>query len=311
MESISIIIPNFNGRNLLQGNLPFIIKLMNKWKEVCEILIVDDKSTDDSRSFLKSNFPQVVVIEKDENSGFIDSVNLGVKSARGSLVLLLNTDIIPKLNIVPKILPYFQDKKVFAVGCLDNSLENGTIIKRGRGIGSFRGGFLIHQRGEIDKSDTLWVSGGSGMFRKEIWEKLGGFDSLFRPFYWEDIDLSYRALKSGYSLYFEKEACVKHHHQEGAISKYYSKREIKKISLRNQILFVWKNISDVKYLLKHLIYLPIWIVRSLIKVDSLFPEAFILALVRLPQAIKERIRQSKFWIKTDQELLQRWNKIHE
>lgn len=308
MESVSIIIPNFNGKVLLKKNLPYIIKLMEEWKEVCEIIIVDDKSTDESVSFLEENYPKISVIKKDKNSGFIDTINLGVKSAKGSLVLLLNTDIIPQSSVIPQLLPHFQDKNVFAVGCLDKSYEKGSVINRGRGIGKFSRGFLIHQRGEIDKADTLWVSGGSGMFRKEIWEKLGGLDPLFQPFYWEDIDISYRALKSGYSLYFEKKACVKHYHQEGAIFRHYTKREIAKISLRNQILFVWKNITDIKYLFEHFIYLPIWFIRSLIKTDFLFPEAFILALLRLPRAIKERIDQSKLWIKPDPRLLHKWNK---
>ena len=109
------------------------------------------------------------------------------------LYILFNTDVYPDKDFLTPLLSHFKDEKVFAVGCMDKSIEGKDVVLRGRGIGVWKRGFLVHEKGEIEKSDTLWVSGGSGAFRKSIWDKLGGLNELYNPFYWEDIDLSYRA----------------------------------------------------------------------------------------------------------------------
>src|SRR3989338_6473039 len=167
---ISIIIPNYNGLNLLKKNLPSVIKSGFDG----EIIVVDDASTDGSAEFVKNNFPSIKVIPKIINEGFSSTVNLGVKHASCDLLLLLNHDVSPHAKFAEYLLPHFSDPSVFAVGCLEESYEKGSIVFRGRGIGDFRRGFLMHERGEIDKNTTLWVSGGAGMFRRKIWEELGG-----------------------------------------------------------------------------------------------------------------------------------------
>lgn len=304
METISIIIPNFNGLQLLKKNLPEVVKLKLKYQEIVEIIIVDDCSTDRSIEYIKNAFPAIKTIKKTTNTGFSDSVNIGVRDSRGSLVLLLNTDVKPDINMLESLLKYFRNSKTFAVGCLDNSIEKGKVIKRGRGIGVFEKGFLIHKRGEIDKNNTLWVSGGSSLFRKSIWEKLGGLDPLFSPFYWEDIDISYRALKSGYEIYFEKNAQVAHDHELGSIKSYFNKQQIEQIALRNQILFVWKNISDTEYLFSHLISLLKNILNTLFRGNTAFLKAFIQAFIKTPIVISHRLNQSRHWVKKDREIFE-------
>lgn len=305
-KTISIIIPNYNGKKLLELNLPFIIKLKEKWTEICEIIIVDDKSTDESTRFLEDNSPQIIIIKKDKNTGFIDSVNLGVQKAQGELVLLLNTDVDPRGLNIEKLTKYFTDNNVFAVGCLDKSVENNKTINRGRGIGLFKQGLLIHKRGKIDENSTLWVSGGSSMFRKAIWERLGGFDPLYTPFYWEDIDISYRALKLGYKIYFEKEAVVTHTHLQGAILTNYNSRQIHEISLRNQLLFVWKNITDFEYILQNKIFILKYVFAALINRDLIFIKAFTKAVKRLPKIFTYRFSQQQKFIYKDREILNKF-----
>ncbi len=116
--------------------------------------------------------------------------------------------------------------------------------------------FLCNAAGSLEKRNTLWVSGGSAAFRKSIWVKLTGLNTLYNPFYWEDIDISYRAQKAGYKVIFEKESIVVHDHQQGAIKTIYSDDQIKKIAYRNQFFFVWLNITDMKYICSHILWLP-------------------------------------------------------
>ena len=186
---LSVVIPNYNGRDLLAANLKKVIAE----SKGAEIIVVDDASEDDSILFIQKNFPRIKLIAKEKNSGFSSSVNLAVRKACGDLIVLLNSDVYPKKNYLLPLLPYFDDKNVFAVGMLQESYENGRIVFRGRGLGKFKRGFMTHRYGEIDKKDTLWVSGGAGIFRKLIWDKLGGMRTIYDPFYWEDIDLSWRA----------------------------------------------------------------------------------------------------------------------
>src|SRR3989344_3554332 len=292
---ISLVIPNFNGRHLLAKNLPHVIKAFS----VAEIFVVDDGSSDGSAKFLKQSFPNVKLLEKATTSGFSTSVNLGFKVAIGEIVVLLNTDVVPKADFLGPLLSHFEDPNIFAVGCLEESIEGAQTTARGRGIGRFRRGFLEHRRGEGDKTDTLWASGGASAFKKSLWDKLHGFNEIYDPFYWEDIDVSYRALKSGYQVLFESRSRVTHRHEEGSIKKQYSANEVRTIAYRNQFIFVWKNITDLQYFSQHLFWLPYHLFFALIRGDLAMWKGFGLALLRLPRIWISRGYETKLYTKTD------------
>ena len=296
---ISVVIPNYNG----EENLNKILSELETISNILEIIVVDDASSDNSVGIIKKNFPNVKLIERLENRGFSSSVNDGVKAVHGQLVLLLNTDVIPEINFLDSLTHHFEDPDVFAVGCLQKSYEHNKIIFRGGGIGNFSKGLLIHQRGEVGKQNTLWVSAGAGLFRKDIWQKIGGLDSIYNPFYWEDIDISYRALKAGYKLVFESQSAVWHYHEKGSIKNRYTQNKIKEISYRNQILFIWLNISDKEYLLRHLLYLPYLFFKSLIYFDFSFVIGCISALLKLPKVLILRKKRKKLWNISDREIL--------
>ncbi len=284
-KKVSVVIPNYNGRNLLAKNLPEVSEAARG----AEIIVVDDASEDDSVVMLRKNFPHIKVLQSKINRGFSTAVNNGVRVAKGELVLLLNSDVYPETDFLEYLLPHFADNKVFAVGCLQKSVEekNMTVL-RGRGIGEFKNGFLIHSKGNPDKKNTLWVSGGAGIFRKDLWNDLGGLREIYDPFYWEDIDLSYRAMKAGYKVVFEPKSTVWHKQSTGAIRNKYKSSRIKTISYRNQILFVWMNITDFGLLVNHILYLIYITSKSLIKIDKSFIQGLLQAIVRLPQALEER-----------------------
>jgi len=301
---ISIVIPNYNGEELLKKNLPKVFEAIKNFPS--EVIVIDDGSTDQSVNFLKTQ--KIKLLKNPRNLGFSSAVNKGVKEALGETIVLLNTDVFPEKNFLEPLVSHFKDSNVFAVGCLDKSYENGKIILRGRGIGTWRRGFLVHARGEVDEDNTLWVSGGSGAFRKSIWEKLEGLNELYNPFYWEDIDLSYRALKSGYKVLFEKKSIVNHEHQKGAIKKNYSEFKIKTIAFRNQFIFVWENATDLYLQLLHIIFLPYHFVKALISLDFAFFLGFIEAFVLLPKIIKSSLRFQKQFIKSDREVTKKFLK---
>jgi GT2 family glycosyltransferase len=257
--SVSIVIPNWNGINLLEKHLPTVIKNSPN----TEIIIVDDASTDDSVNFIKNNYRQVKVVQKAIHDGYSSNINFGVKMAQGDIVVLLNTDVEPENGYLSQLLTHFQDQMVFAVGCLEKSHEQNEVILRGRGIGWWDKGFYLHKRGEVDRNETAWVSGGSGAFRKSMWNNLGGMDERFNPFYWEDIDLSYRAIEKGWKLVFEAHSIVHHFHESGVIKSVYSNNDVLTIVYRNQLLFIWKHLPK-SMRLTHLFWLPVRIIQSLL-----------------------------------------------
>jgi len=298
-QNVSIVIPNWNGKHLLEKHLRSILSVSDRG----EVLVVDDGSTDDSVAFLKKNFPEVRVVVKDKHEGFASTVNVGVAMAKADIVVLLNTDIEPEKGFLKSLLSHFTDPLVFAVACMDKSKEGGHVILRGRGFAWWEKGFFVHKRGEVDSSDTAWVSGGSSAFRKSIWEALGGMDPLFNPFYWEDIDLSYRARKAGYKVFFESRSIVWHFHEEGMIYQSFFQKLIKTIAYRNQFIFIWKNISDVRLLLSHIFWTPIRIMQALLHGDIWMIVGYWAALVRLPQIFASRMKSSAHWKKSDRDLL--------
>jgi GT2 family glycosyltransferase len=249
-----------------------------------EIIVVDDASTDNSVSFLKVNFPQIKVVVHQKNKRFAAACNSGVKAAKGKIVVLLNNDVSPEVDFLNPLVKHFADPLVFAVGCKEKDVKEGKIVLSGRGLGEFRRGFLVHWRAEDqNKTDTLWATAGSMAVDKEKWLKFGGMDTLFRPAYWEDIDLSWRAKKTGWKILFEPRSIVVHQHETTNILAF-GKKQMKVFAYKNQFLFVWKN-GNLDMLIQHLFWLPYHLVKATLSGDWLFWKGFFQALRQIPELI--------------------------
>ena len=238
---ISVIVTNWNGQDILKKNLEAIIKLS---PEAQEIILADDASQDDSVIFAKTlqkKYPQLKIISHKTNQGFGGNSNYAVDQAMGDLVVLLNNDIYPHPKYITNSLKHFNDPQVFGVGFAEFGHENWARI-------FWKDGYLQHEPGTKIKKTHIsgWVSGGSSIIRKSIFQKLGGFDSVYQPFYSEDLDLGYRAWKSGYTLLWEPKSVVEHHH-ETTMSKF-SKSLLDYVKERNRLLNTWRNITDPTFL---------------------------------------------------------------
>lgn len=308
---VDVVIPNYNGSDLVEKNLPVLLKCLAKY-DVGEVIINDDFSKSDDyekvaeivEELNKNSKIKIKLIRNDKNYGFSSTVDNGVKEARSELVLLLNTDVIAQENFLDPLLEDFaHNKNLFGVGIMDKSIEESGAVLRGRGLASWKRGFLVHRRGEVDKSDTFWISGGSSLVRRELFLKLSGFDPLYNPFYWEDIDLSYRAQKAGYEIMFDKRSQVEHRHKEGAIKKHYNNARINTIAYRNQFIFVWKNITDIKFLLSHFFWLPYHFAKASLRFDKPFFAGLLYAIVRLPAILSARKRQKRFYKRFDSDII--------
>lgn len=285
---ISVIVTNWNGFPLLKKNLETIIQ---KSPEAEEILLADDCSSDNSIKFakkLQKKYPKLKIIAHKKNLGFGGNSNHAVRKAIGDLVVLLNNDILPHDKYISNTLSHFSDPKVFGVGFAELGHENWARF-------FWKQGYLQHEPGvsNINKTHISgWVSGGSSIIRKSLFEKLGGFDPVYQPFYSEDLDLGFRAWKSGYTLLWEPKAVVEHKH-ESTMSKF-SVNFLNYVKERNRLLNTWRNITDTELLSKNRIAL----------IGRIFSGPNYIKIIR---AAKRQIKKSPppivFSKLTDQEIL--------
>ena len=194
IPSVSVIIPSWNSEVQMKQNLPSVFKAAAAVQ--AEIVIVDDASAyDNSAKYLLSLGSKIRLYQNFENSGFSYTVNRGVKLAKGDLIILLNTDVRPSPDCFVKALKYFTDPSVYALGFNSGEAWMG---------GEWQGGLFHHFKvahtikNKNKANPSLWASGGQAAFSRKKWGSLGGMDPLFKPFYWEDTDMGYRAWKRGW-----------------------------------------------------------------------------------------------------------------
>ena len=115
-DAASVVIPNWNGRDLLERYLPSVIAAL-EGNPQNEIIVVDNGSSDGSAEFVRSAFPQVKVLAFGRNLGFGGGSNAGFRAARNDIALLLNTDMRVAPDFLAPLLEGFADERVFAVSC--------------------------------------------------------------------------------------------------------------------------------------------------------------------------------------------------
>ncbi|MGA1742637.1 MAG: glycosyltransferase family 2 protein [Pseudohongiellaceae bacterium] len=248
IRACSIIIPNYNGARLLPRYLPAALLESQQYPAACEVIVVDDASTDNSVELLSTDFPQVRLLRHHANQGFSGAVHTGIGAARHELIFLLNSDV----ELIPgclKILAgYFEDESTFAVNPLilnqDRELNQSSWTRS-----RFVRGHLklipldvsaLPQMRQDGSFPTLYCSGGSVMMRKQMFEELGGFSELYKPFYYEDFDLGLRAWYKGWFSHFIPAAEVIHA-DKGTIEDHYKSELIKRTQRRNRYKLEWSH----------------------------------------------------------------------
>jgi GT2 family glycosyltransferase len=278
--SISIVIPTFNGQQLLAKNLPAVLKSARRNDQIS---IIDDASTDDSVEWLckkfdlteaeskkdytirrasksKADQPQVTLIVNHQNLRFGASCNRAIDLATTKLVFLINNDVVPQQNTISKLVRHFEDTNIFAVGCHEIE-ENKGGKSGGKNQLWFERGMFIHSRAkDFSTGETAWASGGSAMFDREKWQQLGGFDARYYPAYWEDVDLSFRARSKGWHVLFDSEAVVYHNH-ETTHNDVFGQEKMRAISWRNARTFAWTN-STLWQKFQVLFWTPYWLLKA-------------------------------------------------
>lgn len=240
---VSVVIPCWNGREVLGKNLPAFLKM----KGVFEWVLVDDGSTDGSADWVKKKFPQISVIVKRKSEGFPKAVNDGVRQTHGEYVAIINHDLTPRESTITSALPDFRNPGVVGVTFSESN-------EKGWGVGLWKGGWLEtpYCEGDLSKPhETFWGSGGETIYRKAVWEKMGGYDEIFSPGYWEDVDFGFRARKRGWKLIWEPRSLLGSAERGTSFKSRFDPVKLIRIKERNRLLLIWKNITSKSLLREH------------------------------------------------------------
>jgi GT2 family glycosyltransferase len=283
---LSIIIVNYNVRDLLLDAVASLYGALEGGRIDGEIIVVDNASTDGAVDALGVKFPGVITIPLERNLGFGRANNIGIERAHGEYVLLINPDTIVQEETLRTMLDFMNAHPDAAFGgCKilnpDGSFEPAS--KRGfpspwssfcRVFGLSRlfpksrlfGGYnLTH----LDPDSTASVDALSGCFmfcRADVLKQLGGFDIDYFM-YGEDLDLCYRAKQLGRKIYYHPATSIVHYKGEStrrssidALSTFYEAMEIfARKHFRSNLLLLW------------LIHIGIRVRRTIARAQERFP----------------------------------------
>jgi len=310
-RAVSVVIPTWNGRDLLEKYLPSVIDALAESPE-SEIIVVDNGSQDGSAQFLDERFPQVRILSLERNLGFGGGSNAGFEAARHDIVVLLNNDMRVERNFLQPLLGGFRDDKTFAVSCQiffpdpDKLREESGLTEGWWQQGALHVGHRLEP--EIQELyPCFYGGGGSCAFDRRKFLELGGFDELLKPFYLEDTDLGYLAWKRGWKVLYQPASAVFHEHR-GTIGKNFSDAYIQTVVKKNFLLFTWKNIHSWGWLGSH--FISTWGVATLSWLAGDSPErtsyaAILRAFASLPRALISRSRARRLAAIPDQEAFDR------
>ena len=276
-----------------------------------EIVVVDDGSTDDTAARISTAYQETVLVTHDENRGFGAACNTGVTRASHGIVVLLNNDVVATEPFLDPLLSHFRDEQVFAV--------NPRVYQAGEerpGGGLVRGtmhcGLLRLRWAESESLReigglTLYANGAATAVSRDKYLALGGFDRLYAPFYSEDLDLSYRAYQRGWVVRYEPESRLTHDHG-ATIGARFEQVHIDRVSMRNRVLFVWRNVRDGRYLVQHAFWMIVRTLGALLRGDMTFLGALADAALLKDTVMKQR-RSDPVPVVSDRDILRttsRW-----
>lgn len=307
--NVSLIVPTYNGLALLQKHLPAL--LAADGISEAEIVIADDGSADGTVDWLREHVPQARVVALETNGGFSRACNAAIAAATGDVLVLLNNDVeVAPDFLAPLLQSLREDPSVFAVNARI-LLPGQGMLDEGEKTGGFHNGvFYVDCRRDPARrstvtAPTLYATACAAAYRRCMVDQLGGFDDLYSPCYWEDVDLSYRALKRGWKVLYEPRSVVYHQHE--TTTGRLDPRFTAMVKHRNAFLFVWKNISDPRWTAASLAFGPwVGLYHRLRDGDSAVLRGWYAAVRAWPQVSPRRRREKREAAVTDRQILARF-----
>ena len=241
-SEVSVVTVNWNGQDHLARLLPSLIQLGAK-----EIIVVDNGSTDGSKSFVRRNYPQVQLLENQVNQGFAQPSNLGAQQAQGRYVAFINNDMRAHSNWIEAALMHLRPE----VPCVASRIldwEGRRLDFNGSSL-QYLGYALQKDQGklldEVSHSEKiLFPCGGAMLIEREVFLQLGGFDPDFFALF-EDVDLGWRLWIAGFGVVLAPESFV--YHRGHATLETQAIEKTRYLMHRNALLTIMKNYEEENF----------------------------------------------------------------
>lgn len=255
---VSIVIPTWNGRELLEMSIPPLRAALAAYGPGGEIIVVDNGSEDDTRAWLASEHAEVRVIALPTNEGFAGATNRGARDALHPTVIMLNNDMVVEPDfILPLLQAMDEEPTAFGVSCQIDFIDKGKPRwETGKVHARWKWGAITLFHLDRWQDDNLYpvffAGGGASAYDRAKFLALEGFDeAVFSPVYIEDVELGYRAWKRGWPSLFAPKSLV-HHKHRGTTRRLWSEDKIYSFFVKNLAALVWKNVGDWRLLRAHL-----------------------------------------------------------
>jgi len=313
MKAVSIIIPNWNGADLLRVYLPSVLEAKKKYRGKVEVIVVDDASTDSSVGLLQEEFPDIKIVVHKHNRGFGKACWSGAQAARSPILIFLNSDVKVAPDFIDPLLYCLQDPTVFAASPLifndRGELSNVTIsipyFRRGKiRYRSFAPQQLLNDPAPLPNPwYTLFPIGAAFAVNRARFIEMQGFDDLFYPFYYEDTDLGFRAWRRGWKCIVVPEARVTHYHT-GTIARSFKQLKVSAIRKRNRLLYLWKNLTSTRLLRQHILFQLLRVCYRPFCLDGMTLVATVLSIPGFSQAMRRRREEQNCIVNSEEKIFQ-------
>jgi N-acetylglucosaminyl-diphospho-decaprenol L-rhamnosyltransferase len=287
---VDLFVLNYNGATFILDTIESLTKASKHSQNECQIIVIDNASTDDSVNIICERFSHIEIFQMAENR-VLCAFNDAVRASKANIVFLLNSDLKVQTDFIDPMVDVFNRKEdVFLVGgksfLLDETYEGGLSIPLMRyGMFGTSCNFQGHEHFLHSRKHTFSV--GFGAYDRSKFLELGGFDDLYLPGRLEDADISFRAWRKGWLSYFEPKS-VLYHAGAKSFKARFGVRGTREIAYRNTYLFMWKNIFDTKFWIAHWVFFLPRLFWMLIKGQPEYATALIKSFGRLRLALKRR-----------------------
>jgi len=295
---VSVVMPSLDDLDLFERHLPPLLLELEKHDADDEVVVVDDTGRGLLAAALAARWPGVRVVAMAQNSGFARAMRAGIEAARHELVFLMNPDVHVLRGFLEPLVACMAEPDVWAVvprillGGKEDKIESWAFLSDRNGLIELDQPALrsAPDARALRLAPVAFAVGGACLYRRSDFLATG-FDPLFEPFYWEDIDYSWVGWRRGKRVLYQPAAVVEHLHR-GTIGRRVPADFVRAMVERNRLLFAWKHIDEPELQKRHLAALYRWALDTYLedRREDLVWLAF--ALDELRAALASRARQA-------------------
>lgn len=280
LPKVSIITINYNQSEVTCELLASLRKI--SYPNI-EIVVIDNASPNDTPLVMKERYPEINLIQAEENTGFAGGNNIGIEQASGDLFLFINNDVEVEPHFLEPLVAKFSDDK--SMGVVSPKIRYhhtpDTIQYAGcTPINPFttRGDFIGHgekDNGQYDRGhETHYAHGAAMLVHKNVVERVGMMPDIYFLYY-EELDWCNRIKEANYKIYYEPQSTV-FHKESISVGKHNPLKTF--YMTRNRLVYIRRNLKGIYFLLSMLYFLFISIPKNtvvlLVKRQSKLLKAF-------------------------------------